>query len=52
MILNPKVKNPFRRPCKDCDDLYYPTGKWCRFCDDCLKLKKRYNWRKKGEIKL
>ena len=38
----------FKRPCRDCDELYYPAGKHTRYCDDCLKKRLRFNWRKRS----
>ena len=27
----------FKRPCKRCERIYNPTGKFSKFCDNCKK---------------
>jgi len=39
----------FKRPCKDCEELFRPTGKYTKFCDKCLKKKRlaiKQRWEK------
>jgi len=37
---NKMKKERFRRPCKDCGKRFKPIGKFCYFCNECLKKKK------------
>lgn len=32
----------FRRPCKDCEELFRPSGDYSEFCDNCLKVRLSY----------
>jgi len=31
----------FQKPCKRCEELFNPEGKYCNFCDNCKKQKGR-----------
>jgi len=31
------VPKKFQKPCRDCDDLFMPKGKYSLYCKDCLK---------------
>ena len=37
------------RPCKKCGELFIPTGKTCRICNDCYQKSrvKPYTYKKK-----
>ena len=30
-----RKKMAFKRPCKRCERIYNPTGKFSKFCEDC-----------------
>jgi len=34
------------RPCRDCNELFTPNGKFSRFCNKCLKLRKNNKYPK------
>jgi len=40
---NPKsgFQGAFKRPCKGCDELYYPTGRHGKYCDNCILKRRR-----------
>ena len=44
MIIENK-KYPYIRPCRRCDELFKPTGKYQRICDECNLVDER--WKKK-----
>ena len=31
-----RPRKPMRRPCKVCDEMFHPTGKFSRLCEDCM----------------
>ena len=33
------IKKRFRKYCLTCDKLFRPSGKACKYCDDCLEKK-------------
>ncbi len=30
----------FMRPCRDCDEMYRPTGRSCKYCEECIVKRK------------
>jgi len=36
LIRNGKIIVPLRRQCIDCEDMFYPTGKFQKYCQKCL----------------
>ena len=42
---------PLPRPCSRCGDRFKPTGKFQRYCDECMKILmsagKKKRWKKK-----
>ncbi len=50
------MRQHLRRPCKKCNEMFRPTGKYTTMCDKCkrfLESNKRIRmWIKKGEVLL
>lgn len=34
------MTTPLRRSCKHCDKMFVPSGKFCRYCEDCNKRRR------------
>jgi len=47
-----KKRNLFRKPCRRCDELFRPKGRYCMYCDNCrLNVLPWYHAKKKAETK-
>ena len=50
-MINPLTKKPFtkifKRPCRRCDKIYQPTGRFTKFCPDCNYQHERWKITKK-----
>lgn len=45
----PRIKQRFKRPCNECGKSFRPTGKFGKFCDECLRKPEHTNGRKLWE---
>ena len=45
------ITNPqrLRKPCKRCDKMFRPTGKWNRVCDKCYKKSREAYHKRNGK---
>jgi len=41
----------FKKPCKDCKELFRPTGKFSVYCDECIKKKEKKRFQKMREAR-
>ena len=40
------VRKLFKKSCRDCSEEFRPTGRCCKYCEDCLK--RRLSHRRKS----